>query len=296
MTILLTGASGFVGKHVRAQMECVPLEDDRGEVDLRDAERVSQVVARISPQAVIHLAAQSHVPTSFKDPLGTFHINFHGTFHLLSALKLAGFRGRFLFVGSGDMYGLVEESALPVTESQPLKPRNPYSVSKVAAEALCYQWSQTEGFEIMMARPFNHIGPGQDARFAMADFAQQLVNIHQGKQNPALQVGDIDVTRDFTDVRDVVRAYRMILEKGVNGTVYNVCSGQERTIREMILTMAGQLNIHPVIQQQSDRLRPSEQKRMMGSYQKINRDTGWTPEIPLEQSLKDLLGDLQKHG
>jgi GDP-4-dehydro-6-deoxy-D-mannose reductase len=285
---LLTGASGFVGCHVEAAIACTSLP--RG-IDLQDREALNEAVGFIQPDAVIHLAAQSFVPAAFENPRKTFDINFYGTLNLLEALKAAGFKGRMIFVGSGDIYGQVAESAFPVKEDFPLRPRNPYAVSKVAAEALCYQWSQTENFEIIMVRPFNHIGPGQSARFVLSDFAQQITEISVGHRSPVLSVGDIDVTRDFTDVRDVVRAYELLLTKGKNGTVYNVCSGHEHSIRELLLRLIEFSSVEVKIEQDLSRMRPAEQRRMVASYELLHKDTGWNPKISLDQSLKDLLHD-----
>src|SRR5260370_14681548 len=160
MKILLTGASGFVGRYVLALIPgSYPLIEGHKSVDLRDARQVEEAVYSSKPEAVIHLAAQSSVQDSFENPRGTFEINFLGTLNLLEALRRNRFEGRFLFVGSGDVYGLVPDKDLPVIEDYPLRPRNPYAVSKVAAEALCYQWSQTEKFDIVMAKPFNQCGP-----------------------------------------------------------------------------------------------------------------------------------------
>ncbi|MGK9450997.1 GDP-mannose 4,6-dehydratase [Acidithiobacillus caldus] len=291
MKLLLTGANGFVGRYVQAALPCVPLPDG---LDLRDRQALSAFVAELRPNAVIHLAAQSFVPAAFENPRETFDINFTGTLNLLEALQAAKFRGRMLFVGSGDTYGQVPEADLPVREEYPLHPRNPYAVSKVAAEALCYQWSQTSGFEIVMVRPFNHIGPGQSPRFVLADFARQVTEIRLGRRVPVLQAGDIDVTRDFTDVRDVVRAYGLLLERGRNGEVYNVCSGREYRIRDLLqqlLTLAG---VAAAIEQDPGRLRRAEQRRMVASFAALQRDTGWQPAIPLEQSLQDVLNDWEK--
>src|SRR6185369_17747502 len=146
---------------------CVPFDRSGQQVDLRDAVQVRSAIEQLRPEAIIHLAAQSFVPASFDNPRETYDINFLGTLNLLAALKESGFRGRMLFVGSGDTYGLVPEARLPITEDLPLRPRSPYGVSKVAAEALCYQWSQLEKFELVMTRSFNHIGPGQSERFVV---------------------------------------------------------------------------------------------------------------------------------
>ncbi len=288
---LLTGANGFVGQAMQAALPCVPLPVG---LDLRDRAALNAAIAEIQPDMVIHLAAQSFVPASFENPHETFDINFYGTLNLLEALQSIGFRGRMLFVGSGDTYGQVPEAALPVREEHPLHPLNPYAVSKVAAEALCYQWSQTAGFEIVMARPFNHIGPGQNPRFAITDFAHQVTEIRLGRRPPVLQVGDIDVTRDFTDVRDVERAYALLLEKGRNGGIYNVCSGREHSIRELLQRLLALAGVDARIEQDPARLRPAEQRRMVASFAALHRDTAWQPLIPIEQSLQDLLNDWEK--
>ena len=291
MKLLLTGANGFVGQYVQAALPCVPLPDG---LDLRDRAALTAAVIAIQPDTVLHLAAQSFVPAAFENPRETFDINLTGTLNLLEALQAAEFRGRMLFVGSGDTYGQVAEAALPVREDHPLHPRNPYAVSKVAAEALCYQWSQTSGFEIVMARPFNHIGPGQSPRFAIADFARQVMEIRLGRRAPVLQVGDIDVTRDFTDVRDVVRAYGLLLEHGRNGGVYNVCSGREYRIRDLLQQLITLAGVEASIEQDSARLRRAEQRRMVANFAALHRDTGWQPAIPMEESLQDLLNDWEK--
>jgi GDP-4-dehydro-6-deoxy-D-mannose reductase len=290
--LMLTGAGGFVGNCIR-QALLAPEQPHGMELcpslaaDLRDGESLARECAEAQPDFVIHLAAQSFVPQSFADPRETFEINFLGTLNLLQALKHSDFRGRLLFVGSGDMYGLVGPDQLPVSENAPLKPRNPYAVSKVAAEALCYQWSQSGGMDIVMARPFNHIGPGQSERFVVSDFARQVVEIKLGLRAAEIAVGDIDVARDFTDVRDVVRAYLLLLQKGGNGETYNVCSGQERSVREILRDLIALARVDAVVKQDAARLRPAEQRRMYGSYEKLHHATGWHPEIVLEQSLAE---------
>ena len=291
MRILLTGAEGFVGTHIRNGVICVPLSDGGNSVDIRDTDKLRRIIAAIRPDMVIHLAAQSFVPQSFSAPIDTFHVNFIGTYNLLTALKAINFRGKMLFVGSGDAYGLVRPDLLPISEIYPQKPRSPYAVSKVAAEALCYQWSQTESFEIVMVRPFNHIGPGQSDRFVISDFARQVVEIKLSMRRPVIQVGDIDVTRDFTDVRDVIRAYELLLERGVNGEIYNVCSGRERSVREALDMLIRQAGIEVQIIRDPTRLRNAEQRRMFGSCAKLKETTGWQPEISFEQSLRDILAD-----
>lgn len=289
MATLLTGASGFVGAFVQCQIPCVAFDHAGQHVDLRDAVAVRTAIEQIRPDGVIHLAGQSFVPASFDNPRETYDINFLGTFNLLAALKESDFRGRMLAVGSGDTYGLVPEARLPITEDQPLRPRSPYAVSKVAAEALCYQWSQMEKFALVMTRSFNHFGPGQSERFVVSDFARQVVEIKRGLREPVLSVGDIDVTRDFTDVRDAVAAYALLLERGGNGEIYNLCSGIERSVRSILVRLLELADVDARIVQDPARLRIGEQRRFRGSYEKLHRDTGWEPAISIDQSLQDIL-------
>jgi GDP-4-dehydro-6-deoxy-D-mannose reductase len=289
MSILVTGMSGFVGSHFAQQMAAVDLTEHGSRVDLRDLDRVRRAVHETAPHAVLHLAAQSWVPASVEDPRQTYEINFFGTLNLLLALRDAGFNGTMLYVGSADVYGAVPETQLPIVEDCSAKPLNPYAVSKVAAEALCYQWSRSAPFKIVVARPFNHIGPRQSAHFAVSDFARQIVACRNGKAPPSLFVGDIDTTRDFTDVRDIVRAYAALLKSGRNGESYNVCSGVERSMREIIAALCNVCGVKMEIQVAADRLRATEQRRMCGSFIKLQADTGWTPSIPFDRTLRDIV-------
>jgi len=292
MRILLTGSEGFVGRCFQAEIPCIPLVDAEGRtIDIRNFSAISSFIAQADFDAVLHLAGKSFVMDSFKNPREIFEVNLMGSLNLLMALQEGGFRGRFLYVGSGEEYGLVREGQLPITEEQLLKPRSPYAASKIAAEAFCYQMSLNAEFEILMARPFNHIGPGQSERFVIAGLAKQLVQIKLGLQDPKIFVGNIEVTRDFTDVRDIVRAYKLLLEKGSSGEVYNVCSGREYRIRDLLEKMLEIAGVNVEIAVDPVRLRAAEQKRALGSFQKLNRATGWSPSIPIEKSLGDILSD-----
>lgn len=286
---LVTGDAGFVGRHVLAQIPgCIGLSGLCPGIDIRDRAALVTSLEAVRPARVIHLAAQSFVPESFRDPETTFAVNFTGTFRLLEALQATGFSGRMLFVGTGDVYGPVAAHELPLTEDRPLRPANPYAVSKVAAEALCGQWSRSAGFEIVMARPFNHIGPGQPATFAVSDFARQIAEIRHGRRPPVLTVGNIDVTRDFTDVADVVRAYGMLLATGANGEVYNVCSGVERSIRGIVERLLHLSGTEARIETDPARYRPADQPRVFGDNGKLAAATGWRPEIPFEETLNKI--------
>ncbi len=292
--LFVTGSSGFVGGHLARHVASARpdvLLVDTPEFDLNDRGALDRTLAVARPDWVVHLAAQSAVPQSLPEPRGTNHVNFLGTLNLLEALAAGGFAGRFLFVGSGDAYGRVADADLPVRETLPLRPRNPYAVSKAAAEALCYQWSQTGPFEIVITRLFNSLGTGQSKRFAVADFAQRIADVATGRAPPRLVTGDLDVTRDFTDVRDVVRAYLMLLDRGVSGEPYNVCSGREAGLRGIVTRMAEIAGVAVEIVVDPARLRPGEQRRMVGDPAKLAAATGWKATIPLDQTLQDILQD-----
>ena len=295
--LLVTGGSGFVGRHV--QMASV----DGGAFagwqchnaptgwDIRDADAVNRLVDEVRPTRVLHLAAQSFVPRSFEAPRETFEINLLGTLNLLQALTAIRFDGKLVFVSSGDVYGRVPDDAMPVTEQRTPEPRSPYAVSKIAAEQLCLQWRRTEGLAVIVARPFNHVGPGQDARFVLPALARQVIAIAQGRQAPVIDAGDIDTTRDFTDVRDIVAAYAAMFESGVPGTTYLVGSGHERRVRDLLKSMCRLAGIDPEIRQDPAKLRPAEQRRMVADAGLLRRDTGWAPRIPLATTLTDILND-----
>ena len=297
--LLVTGAGGFVGTHVRAavgagvfgQAEFIGTPDGW---DIRDAAATCELVAELRPDSVLHLAAQSFVPRSFEDPRETFEVNVIGTLNLLQALSLGKFSGRFVYASSGDIYGRVPEHALPVDESRVPEPRSPYASSKVAAEQLCLQWGRTEALETIIARPFNHVGPGQGARFVLPALALQVVSIAAGRQPPVIEAGDIDTTRDFTDVRDVVAAYAAMLRRGSPGSTYLVASGTERRVRELLETMCSLAGVAPRIHQDPSKMRPAEQRRMVASAARLTADTGWEPRIAFETTLNDILDTARK--
>jgi GDP-4-dehydro-6-deoxy-D-mannose reductase len=295
-TLLVTGHTGFVGRAVRDALQAPPAASEwrfatlPETLDIRSPELAAHIDA-IRPAAVMHLAGRTNVAESFREPEDFFDVNVHGTWNLLKSLRSSGFDGRLLFVSSGDCYGAIPPASLPIGESQPLRPRNPYAVSKAAAEALCYQWSQTERIGVILSRSFNHVGPGQDARFAIASFARQVARIRAGKAPPRIETGSLDVTRDVTDVRDVVRAYLALLERGRPGEIYNVGSGVETRLADVLdalLEYAG-VAVERVID--PGRLRADEQRRAVADVRKIAADTGWTASIPLAKTLHDVLDD-----
>ena len=262
--------------------------------DIRDAAAVSSLVEQVRPAAVLHLAAQSFVPRSFEDPRETLDINLIGTLNLLQALSGNGFDGRLVYVSSGDIYGRVPEEALPVDEARVPEPRSPYAVSKIAAEQLCLQWARTEGLQAIIARPFNHVGPDQDQRFVLPALARQVALIEAGRQAPVIEAGDIDTTRDFTDVRDIVAAYEAMFRSGTSGRTYLVASGIERKVRDLLGDLCRLAGIAPEIRQDPAKLRPAEQRRMAADSSLLTRETGWRPQVPFETTLSDILETARK--
>jgi GDP-4-dehydro-6-deoxy-D-mannose reductase len=292
--LLATGHRGFVGTALREFMETTgdgpavwcPLSRQS---ELLEPRELSEMLAEHQPDWVVHLAAQSHVQHSWTDPAGTLQVNVCGTANLLNALTGAGFTGRLLYVSSADVYGAVPECGLPVSEEADVAPRSPYASSKVAAEVLCRQWARTRQLDLVIARPFNHTGPGQRADFALPAFARELAAIKLQRQAPRISVGDLDVTRDFLDVRDVANAYLSLLSKGRSGEIYNVCSGREVNLGDALQRMVALAEVVADIEVDPEKLRPSEQRRMRGSHAKITAHTGWVPRIPLDETLTQVL-------
>jgi GDP-4-dehydro-6-deoxy-D-mannose reductase len=293
--LLITGAGGFVGSTIREMaarggFAGWTLVSAPGGLDLRNPDMVNDWLAAEPADAVLHLAAQGFVPRSFEEPQETFDINLGGTLNLLRGLSATGFRGRLLYVSSGDVYGLVPDSALPVDETRAPEPRNPYAVSKVAAEQLVLMWHRTYGLDAVVARPFNHIGPGQAVNFAVPSFASQIVAIERGAR-PVIDTGDIDTTRDFSDVRDVISAYEAMLLHGEPGATYVVASGQEYRMRSLIEIMCEIAGVAVELRQDPARMRPAEQRRMVANASLLRKHTGWEPKIPIRQTLNDVLTD-----
>ncbi len=287
---LLLGGTGFAGTHMRRLLEAeYNIISTGNRDDIRSRELMRLLVKKVKPAVVVNFASITTVRESFEDPEKTYHIGFWGTLNLLFALKEHEFCGRLLNVSSSEVYGFPGEEQLPITEETPVCPMSPYSVSKIAAEALCCQWSQTESFEIVTARAFTHIGPGQSDRFAISSFARQIAGIMLGLREPAIRVGNLDTTRDLTDVRDVVQAYNILLKQGSNGNIYNVCSGKETRMRDLLDHLIDLSGINIRVEQEPSLIRRKEQQRSLGSFEKLHKETGWSPDIPLSKTLSDTL-------
>jgi GDP-4-dehydro-6-deoxy-D-mannose reductase len=289
---LITGGLGFVGfwlaDHLREQGDQVVSIDQ--EVDVTDPGALLAALSAAAPDAVYHLAALTHVGKSWDEPLRVLEVNVIGTGAVLAAARECGTDPRILVVSSAEVYGAVTDPALlPLDEESPTAPLTPYAASKLAAEALGAQAFLGHGQQVLTVRPFNHIGPGQTPNFAVPALAKRIVEADR-KKAPTIPVGNLEARRDFTDVRDVVRAYRLLIESGKPGTVYNVCSGRDVSIREIadgLLDLAGtalEFETDPSL------VRPVEVPVLRGDPGRLTEATGWKPEIPLRQTLADVLG------
>jgi GDP-4-dehydro-6-deoxy-D-mannose reductase len=296
--VLITGAGGFVGSYLVAYLaEAYPGWQVTGTIrhaaerasgfvpcDLRDAGAVLSLIERTAPEMVIHLAGQSNVPASLKDPETTLANNILGTLHLLDGCRAHAPNARLLIISSSEVYGPTPPETQPLCEERPLRPVNPYAVSKAAQEMLALQYAHSYALDVVVARPFNHIGPGQTDRFVVSAFARQVVEVERGERR-AVSVGNLDAARDFTDVRDVVRAYPLLLEKGEPGGIYNIGRGTAVTIGDL-LDLLRRLAHRPIaIERDPARLRPSDVPVMIADTTRLRQATGWQPEIPLVQSL-----------
>jgi len=310
MRALVTGASGFVGGHLvehliaagdlvvglsasgrwpkeleqlgrHARIEACDLaQGDGGEL--------VGLIGRKRPEVIYHLAAQANPQASVADPRGTWALNLGGTLNLLEAVKGSGLGPRVVLVGSGVCYGNPGPEHLPVNESCPLRPNNPYAASKGAADLLGIQHFLAHGTDVVMARPFNHAGPRQSPGYVLGGLARQVAEVEAGAR-PRIEVGNLDVVRDFTDVRDVVRAYRLLAERGVAGEIYNLGSGQGARIADALATLTSLARVPVEVRVDPARVRPVDQPLLVADAAKLRAATGWAPRFSIEQTLADML-------
>jgi GDP-4-dehydro-6-deoxy-D-mannose reductase len=290
MRAFVTGGTGFVGgwleRHLHACGDEVVIADD--DVDITDGPAVVKAVEEAAPDAVYHLAALTHVGESWEAPEETFRVNALGTLSLLEAVRHLPAPPRVLLVSSAEVYGVVTSDDLPLTESSPLRPTTPYAVSKVAAEFVAMQEFLAHGLPVITARAFNHAGPGQSPRFVVSSLARQVAALERAGES-VLRVGSLTPRRDLTDVRDVVRAYRLLIERGTPGEVYQVCSGVAVAVQEIadrLLTIAG---TDAVIELDPELARPVDVPVLVGDQNRLHDATGWEPGYELDETLTDTL-------
>lgn len=308
---LITGVNGFVGRHLsralRARGAAVhgtayaPAEDPLAgadlegvvvhRVDVREPNEVEVVIAEVAPDGVFHLAGVAFVPDAQANPTLAFDINAIGTIHVLAAVHARAPQARVISVGSSEVYGLIDPGDLPLDESVALRPISPYAASKAAADLAAYQWAEGVGVDVVRARPFNHTGPGQRTVFVCPDFATQIARIERGECPARIAVGDLDVVRDFSDVRDVVAAYIALYDRGDRGEAYNICSGVGRTVRSVLDELIALSGTAVEVVVDAAKVRPRRVPEFYGTAAKLQQRTGWQPRHPWSDTLMTVLAD-----
>jgi len=311
MNVLITGITGFAGSHLaeyilahhpgvqvhgiirwRSRMDNVASilgKVELHEADLKDMVSLKKVLAASRPERIFHLAAQSFVPTSWRLPAETFMINSVGQINLFESILDLKLDPRIQIAGSSEEYGMVHPDEVPMKETNPLRPLSPYAVSKVAQDLLGYQYFKSYGLKVIRTRGFNHTGPRRGDVFVTSNFSKQVAEIEKGKREPVIHVGNLDAKRDFTDVRDMVRAYWLAAEKGEPGDVYNLGSGSAISMHQLLEMLSSLSRTKFRIQVDPDRLRPSDVQILLADASKFRTLTGWAPTIPFEKTLSDLL-------
>jgi GDP-4-dehydro-6-deoxy-D-mannose reductase len=310
LRVLITGITGFAGSHLadyclqrggidvhgiirwRSRTENIEHLGERvtlHECDLRDASSTRDVIEAVGPDYIFHLAAQSFVPTSWKAPSESLVTNVIGQLNIFEAIRKIGLKCRIQLACSSEEYGLVHENEVPIKETNPLRPLSPYGVSKVAQDLLGYQYFMSYGMDVVRTRGFNHEGPRRAAVFVISDFAKQIVDIERGVRKPVVRVGNLEARRDFTDVRDMVKGYWLALEKGKPGEVYNICQEKCWSIQETLDQLLTLTHVKIEVRLDRKRMRPSDVMLLLGDCSKFRADTGWKPEIPFQQTLRDTL-------
>jgi len=308
--VLVTGVTGFAGSHLvdymlsRGDCEIIGILRWRSptdniqhfmdriklvECDLRDASSTRDTLEAVRPDWIFHLAAQSFVPTSWSAPTESLTTNILGQLNLFEAVRHLGLKPRIQLACSSEEYGMVHPDELPIRETNPLRPLSPYAVSKVGQDVLGYQYWMSWKMDVVRTRGFNHEGPRRGPVFVASDFAKQIADIEKKRRPAVLYVGNLDAKRDFTDVRDMMRAYWLALEKCEPGEVYNICSGRSWSIRQVLDLLLSMSEIKIEVRQDPARLRPSDVPVLLGDSTKFVKATGWQPNIPFEQTLRDML-------
>lgn len=308
--VLVTGATGFAGGYLcehlsregkfdttgiysrKESLQKSPVKDKIKfvNINLGDFEPLFKLINEIKPDYIFHLAGSSAPRDSFSDPIGVMHNNYESQINLFEAVKKAELKStRILITSSGDIYGKPDPGDLPINERTLLRPVSPYAVSKIAQDFSGFQYFYAYRMNIIIARPFNHIGPRQDSRFVISDFSKQIASIENGKIEPVMKVGDLTTKRDFTDVRDIVHAYLQLIEMGTPGEIYNIGSGRSRSIREMLDILLSFSTAKISLVDDKSKYRPGDIPEMRCDSTKIYKLTGWKPEIEIEKTLSDTL-------
>ena len=319
--ILITGIDGFVGGHFvdfltshhhvieihgiglsKPSWEFVNvssalINDSHFHVaDLNDIPELRSLIKDIQPDYILHLAAQSSVAESWKTPVSSFLNNTNIFLNIIDTVRLIDNGARVLSIGSSEQYGIVSESDLPLTEESPQHPANPYAIARVAQEQLARIYASGYNLDICCTRSFNHCGPGQPDRFVVSAIVKQFVRIARHLQDPVVHIGNGAVIRDFVDVRDVVEAYALLLKHGKKGEVYNICSSKGRSVRDIVTLLSQMYQIDVQIHQEQSQIRPIDNPRIIGSFDKIENELGWKPKTPFEESLRAMYEYWDTHG
>jgi len=306
---LITGIAGFAGSHLaelllakgyrvagldRTVERAENLQGIRHRLelhacDLRDSDRVKEIISSVKPDEIYHLAAMAHVPTSFSDVRLTFDVNLNGTLNVLEGIREASVATKVLYVGTASEYGAVRDTDIPTHEDVPFRPVDPYGVSKAAADMLAYQYHKSYGLHIVRVRPFNHVGPRQSPEYLVASLARQVAQIEKGLVEPVLAVGNLESRRDLTDVRDMVLGYQLAIRDGEAGEVYNICSEEAVSVREVLDRLLSMTGTRMTVRQDPNRLRASDVPLVLGDCTRFRERTGWKTTIPLATTLRDTL-------
>lgn len=312
---LITGITGFVGSHMaelmlsdnvvvygiqrwRSKSENIEHIKDKiafEEADLLDAHSLYTVIDKIKPDYIFHLAAQSFVQSSWASPTQTLEVNIIGTAHLFEAVRKTGLPITIQIACSSEEYGMVLPNEVPIKETNPLRPLSPYAVSKLAMDYLGYQYHQSYNMRIIRTRGFNHTGPRRGEVFAESSFAKQIAEIEKGKREPIVYVGNLEAKRDYTDVRDMARAYYLAVQKCDPGEVYNIATGKAWRISDVLNLLISLAKVNVTVKPDPARLRPSDVEILIGDNTKFVKKTGWKPEIPFEKTMADLLDYWRKN-
>jgi len=305
MKALIIGVAGFVGKHLVKELtdtgwdvhgtklpsEKFDSDLPTHELDILDASAISDLLEKVKPDCIFHLAAQSSVAISWKEPALTADVNIKGVINLLEAVRKLKNPPKLLLIGSGEEYGYILPEDLPIKEDTALRPGNMYACTKAAQAMIGQTYARAYGLKIVIVRAFNHIGPGQTDTFVVPGFCKQVAQIEATGESGTIKVGNLEAKRDFTDVRDIVKAYRLLADKGKSGEIYNVGSGTSISIAEILDKILKQSNAKITIEQDPERMRPSDTPDIRADISKLEASTGWKPEISIDSTIKDVLNE-----